>query len=103
MTRTAGPPARCFAPWSPRAPRAPAAGRGSGVYDANRGAARSLFRALVAARDAAWQGMDETASLRFMLPWLATELEATRAVLGNDYWSSGLAGNEKTLATLRGA
>src|ERR1043165_960233 len=72
------------------------------VYDATRWAARSLFRALVAARDAAWQGMDETASLRFMLPWLATELEATRAVLGNDYWSYGLAGNEKTLATLIG-
>jgi 4,5-dihydroxyphthalate decarboxylase len=72
------------------------------VYEANRWAARSLFRALVAARDAAWQGMDETASLRFMLPWLAIELEATRAVLGHDYWSYGLAGNENTLATLIG-
>jgi 4,5-dihydroxyphthalate decarboxylase len=72
------------------------------VYEANRWAARSLYRALVAARDAAWHGMDETASLRFMLPWLATELEATRAVLGNDYWTYGIAGNEKTLSTLIG-
>lgn len=72
------------------------------VYDANRWAARSLFRALVAARDAAWHGMDETASLRYMLPWLPAELEATRAILGTNYWSYGLAGNEKTLATLIG-
>ena len=72
------------------------------VYDANRWAARSLFRALVAARDQAWHGMDETASLRYMLPWLAAELEATRAILGKDYWSYGLPGNEPTLATLIG-
>ena len=71
-------------------------------YDANRWAARSLYRALVAARDAAWHGMDETASRRYMLPWLPAELEATRAILGNDYWSYGLAGNENTLATLIG-
>jgi 4,5-dihydroxyphthalate decarboxylase len=72
------------------------------IYEANRWAARSLLRALVAARDEAWRGMDETASLRYMLPWLATELEATQAILGKDYWSYGLAGNEKTLATLIG-
>jgi 4,5-dihydroxyphthalate decarboxylase len=72
------------------------------VYEANRWAARSLFRALVAARDEAWRGIDETASLRYMLPWLASELEASKAILGNDYWSYGLPGNENTLATLIG-
>jgi ABC-type nitrate/sulfonate/bicarbonate transport system substrate-binding protein len=72
------------------------------VYEANRWAARSLYRALVAARDEAWRGMDETAALRYMLPWLAVELEANRAILGPDSWSYGLAGNEKTLATLIG-
>lgn len=72
------------------------------VYDANRWAARSLYRALVAARDEAWRGIDETAALRYMLPWLASELDATRAVLGPDYWSYGLAGNERALATLIG-
>jgi 4,5-dihydroxyphthalate decarboxylase len=72
------------------------------IYDANRWAARSLYRALVAARNAALQGIDETASLRTMLPWLAAEVEATRAVMGPDYWTYGLAGNENTLATLIG-
>jgi 4,5-dihydroxyphthalate decarboxylase len=72
------------------------------VYEANRWAARSLYRALVAARDAAWRGMDETAALRYMLPWLVAEVETTRAILGSDPWSYGLAGNEKALATLIG-
>ena len=72
------------------------------VYEMNRWAARSLYRALVAARDEAWRGMDETAALRFMLPWLVAEVETTRELLGNNYWSYGLAGNEKALATLIG-
>ncbi|HMG52295.1 MAG TPA: hypothetical protein VK601_02410 [Kofleriaceae bacterium] len=72
------------------------------VYEANRWAARSLLRALVAARDHAWHGIDETAALRYMLPWLAIELEANRAILGPDFWSYGLHGNEKALATLIG-
>jgi 4,5-dihydroxyphthalate decarboxylase len=72
------------------------------VYEINRWAARSLYRALVAARDEAWRGMDETAALRFMLPWLVAEVETTRAILGDDPWSYGLAGNEKALATLIG-
>jgi len=70
------------------------------VYEANRWAARSLYRALAAAREEALTGIDETAALRYMLPWLASEVERTRAILGDDYWSYGLAGNEKTLATL---
>jgi 4,5-dihydroxyphthalate decarboxylase len=72
------------------------------IYQANRWAARSLFAALVAARDEATVGMDETAALRYMVPWLATEVERTRALLGSDYWSYGLAGNENALATLIG-
>jgi 4,5-dihydroxyphthalate decarboxylase len=72
------------------------------IYEANRWAARSLYRALVAARDEAWRGIDETAALRYMLPWLASDLDATRAVLGADYWSYGLAGNERALSTLIG-
>jgi len=72
------------------------------VSQMNRWAARSLYRALVAARDEAWRGMDETAALRFMVPWLVAEFETTREILGNNYWSYGLAGNEKALATLIG-
>jgi 4,5-dihydroxyphthalate decarboxylase len=72
------------------------------VYEANRWAARSLYRALVAARDEAWRGIDETASLRYMLPWLPHDVDAARSALGADYWTYGLAGNEHTLSTLIG-
>jgi len=72
------------------------------VYAANRWAARSLYRALELARKEALAGMDETATLRTMLPWLATEVERTRALMGADFWTYGLSGNEKTLATLIG-
>jgi 4,5-dihydroxyphthalate decarboxylase len=70
------------------------------IYEASRWAARSLYRALVAARAEARAGIDETAALRYMLPWLVSEVERTRAILGDDYWTYGLAGNEKVLATL---
>jgi 4,5-dihydroxyphthalate decarboxylase len=72
------------------------------AYERDRWIARSLYRALVEARAEAMSGLDETAALRYLVPWLASEVERTREILGPDYWSYGLAGNEKTLATLIG-
>jgi 4,5-dihydroxyphthalate decarboxylase len=72
----------------------------SDVYRRDRWVARSLYDALVKARTVAMTGMDETASLRYMLPWLADDLEQVRRVLGADYWSYGLPGNETALATI---
>jgi 4,5-dihydroxyphthalate decarboxylase len=34
-----------------------------------------------------------------MLPWLTAHVEATRALMGNDFWSYGLEPNRATLAT----
>ncbi|HEX9337344.1 MAG TPA: ABC transporter substrate-binding protein, partial [Pseudonocardiaceae bacterium] len=59
------------------------------VYLANRWLARSLTKAFEAARVAAMRGIDETAALRYMLPWLADEVEHTRSVLGDDWWTYG--------------
>ena len=70
------------------------------VYDANRWAARSLVKAFEAARREALAGIDETAALRFMLPWLAAEVERTRRVLGADYWPYGLEPNTAALGAL---
>ncbi|WP_297497713.1 hypothetical protein [Pseudonocardia sp.] len=41
--------------------------------------------------------MDETAALRYMLPWLAEEVRRTREVMGEDYWPYGIRDNEHTL------
>jgi 4,5-dihydroxyphthalate decarboxylase len=69
------------------------------VYDAYRWVAQSLYKAFVRAKDEVFDRLYDTSALRFMLPWLNQHLEETRDVLGDDYWSYGLDGNRRTLAT----
>lgn len=61
--------------------------------------ARSLLKAFDAARVRALSGLDETAALRFMLPWLYEEVRRTRELMGGDFWPYGIARNEQTLRT----
>jgi 4,5-dihydroxyphthalate decarboxylase len=70
------------------------------VYLANRWLARSLTKAFEAARVDALRGIDETAALRYMLPWLADEVAQTRELLGADYWTYGAAANRLDILTL---
>lgn len=70
------------------------------IYRANRWIARSLMDSFGAARAIALSGLAETASLRYMLPWLPDDVAHVQSVLGNDYWSYGLAGNEKALGAI---
>jgi 4,5-dihydroxyphthalate decarboxylase len=70
------------------------------VYRRDRWVARSLLEACVKAREIALSGLDETASLRYMLPWLADDVAHAHEVLGQDYWTYGLAGNEAALAAM---
>jgi 4,5-dihydroxyphthalate decarboxylase len=69
------------------------------VYEADRWLARSLFKAFEQARRRVRDSIDETASLRVMLPWLHDEVERTRQVLGDDYWTYGMNANEEALRT----
>jgi 4,5-dihydroxyphthalate decarboxylase len=69
------------------------------VYERNRWLASSLFTAFEAARRLVVGSIDETAALTVMLPWLHDEVRRTRELLGDDYWTYGLAGNEQTLRT----
>jgi 4,5-dihydroxyphthalate decarboxylase len=70
------------------------------VYEQNRWVARSLTDAFEKARRLAFDGMAETAALRYMLPWLAADLADAQRVMGDDYWTYGLAGNESSVSTL---
>jgi 4,5-dihydroxyphthalate decarboxylase len=72
------------------------------VYAANRWLARSLTKAFEAARVDALRGIDETAALRYMLPWLADEVAVTRELLGTDYWTYGAEENRRNIQTLVG-
>lgn len=70
------------------------------VYRRDRWVARSLLDAFGKAREIALSGLAETAALRYMLPWLPDDVDHAQRVLGRDYWTYGLAGNEAALAAL---
>ncbi|MFI6074101.1 ABC transporter substrate-binding protein [Actinoplanes sp. NPDC051343] len=72
------------------------------VYQRDRWIARSLLDAFVRARQITLDGMAETAALRYMLPWLVADVEHARSVLGDNYWTYGLPGNEAALSALVG-
>ncbi|MGW1797211.1 ABC transporter substrate-binding protein [Streptomyces sp. NPDC001984] len=69
------------------------------VYDRHPWVAQSLYKALLTARDLAYENLYDTSALRFMLPWLTPQLEEARALLGRDYWSYGVEGNRDALTT----
>lgn len=61
------------------------------------------FTAFIAARRLIMDELEETATAsanRLHLPWAAAEWEATRALMGNDYWPYGVAENEIDLEML---
>jgi 4,5-dihydroxyphthalate decarboxylase len=69
------------------------------VYEARPWVARSLYKAFEQARVETGQRLEETAASRYMLPWLYAEAERTRRLMGEDFWTYGLAGNEPALST----
>ena len=62
--------------------------------------ASSLYNALGAAKDHALAKMRIPASLRYMLPWLAADLEEIDEVFGGDPWPYGIEPNRPTLEAL---
>jgi 4,5-dihydroxyphthalate decarboxylase len=69
------------------------------VYEENPWVAQSLFKAFVEAQRRTYDDLYVTAALKAMLPWLTAHVEETRALMGDDYWPYGFAGNGDTLAT----
>jgi len=68
-------------------------------YAEHRWLARALFKAFEQARRQALDGIDETATLKYMVPWLPGEVARTRELLGDDYWPYGVAPNQQALDT----
>jgi 4,5-dihydroxyphthalate decarboxylase len=69
------------------------------VYEQRPWLARSLYKAFEQARLAAAERLAETAANRYLMPWSYADVERTREVMGTDFWTYGLAGNEDTLRT----
>ena len=69
------------------------------VYERHRWVAQSLYKALLLAKRTAMGELYDSSALRFMLPWLNQDLERAKELMGDDFWSYGLAPNVDTLAT----
>jgi len=69
------------------------------IYERNRWVAQSLYKAFVQAQRMVYQDLEETAALKFMLPWLHQHVAETQQVMGRDFWAYGLAPNVPALST----
>jgi 4,5-dihydroxyphthalate decarboxylase len=67
------------------------------VLDRHPWLAASLYKAFVQAKRLADAEFTEVTALKIGLPWLTAEFDATREVMGNDFWPYGVEPNRKTL------
>jgi 4,5-dihydroxyphthalate decarboxylase len=70
------------------------------IYERHPFVATSLYRAFCAARDLALQKMRTGGTLRYMLPWMAAEIEEVDEAFGGDPWPYGVEPNRATLTAL---
>jgi 4,5-dihydroxyphthalate decarboxylase len=62
--------------------------------------AASVYKAFVRAKRIADEDLAETTALKIGLPWVNAELDATREIMGEDFWSYGVESNRNTLAAM---
>jgi 4,5-dihydroxyphthalate decarboxylase len=67
------------------------------VLDGHPWLAASLYKAFVQAKRLADAEFAEVTALKIGLPWLTAEFDATREVMGKDFWPYGVEPNRKTL------
>ncbi len=70
------------------------------VYQKHPFVATSLYNAMVRSKDLAVKKMKNLRALRYMLPWLAADLDEIDEVFGDDPWPYGLEANRPTLEAL---
>jgi 4,5-dihydroxyphthalate decarboxylase len=69
-------------------------------YEKNPWLAISLYKAFVQAKEMSYQRLFNTDALTATLPWLVNEVEATRNLMGEDYWDYSIDGSRPTLEAL---
>jgi len=70
------------------------------VAEANPWLPRATFRAYAAAKEQALQRLRKMGWAMISLPWLAQEAEATRELMGENFWPYGVEANRETLTAL---
>jgi 4,5-dihydroxyphthalate decarboxylase len=69
------------------------------VYERHPWVAQCLYKAFVESQREVYRALDDTAALKFMLPWLHEHVSETQQVMGKDFWPYGLKSNEDVLTT----
>jgi 4,5-dihydroxyphthalate decarboxylase len=67
------------------------------VLDKHPWLAASVYKAFVQAKRLADADFAELTALKIGLPWLRAEFDATRDIMGNDFWPYGVEANRRTL------
>ncbi|MBM3538141.1 MAG: ABC transporter substrate-binding protein [Alphaproteobacteria bacterium] len=62
--------------------------------------AANIYKAFVEAKKLAVAELQHAGRLAVTLPWLVAEYQATRALMGDDYWSYGVAANRREFEAL---
>lgn len=70
------------------------------VYEANRWIAQSLYKAFLEAQRRSYEDLRENVVLKTMLPWLNSNVDEARALMGEDFWPYGVERTQTTLSTL---
>jgi 4,5-dihydroxyphthalate decarboxylase len=70
------------------------------LYEQHPFIAASLYKAFNEAKTIAHRKMRELGTLRYMLPWMASELEEIEAVFGGDPWPYGIEPNRPSIEAL---
>jgi 4,5-dihydroxyphthalate decarboxylase len=69
------------------------------IYEKYPWVMQALYKAFVQAKELAIRRLTSSPPLHATLPWLTEQIEATRRVMGNDYWPYGLEQNRRVLET----
>jgi 4,5-dihydroxyphthalate decarboxylase len=70
------------------------------TYEKHPFVATSMFEAFEASKNAALARMKWTGALRYMIPWLDSDIEEIAEVFGGDPWPYGIEANRPTLEAL---
>ena len=70
------------------------------LMDAHPWISKALFHGYSKAKQLAYDDLRQNAWYMSSLPWIAQEVEATRKLMGDNYYSYGIEANQKTLEAL---
>jgi 4,5-dihydroxyphthalate decarboxylase len=69
------------------------------VYERHPWVAQCLYKAFLESQREVYRALEDTAALKFMLPWLHEHVAQTQQAMGKEFWPYGLALNEGVLTT----